>query len=116
MDACILNRLFGVCSVMYVNAILTYGMRSVFCQVFPVLHVLRAYTCRQNKSSNNSRITAQTRNHLGSRIRQLSDFGFVSLDIIGVIPEDAGEYTLRVVNAVAEVITQCIVEIEGRLF
>ena len=37
---------------------------------------------------------------IGSRFRPIHDFGYVALDIIGLISEDSGTYTCRAVNAV----------------
>ena len=37
---------------------------------------------------------------VGSRFRPIHDFGYVALDIIGLISEDTGVYTCRAVNAV----------------
>ena len=36
---------------------------------------------------------------IGSRFRPIHDFGYVALDIIGLISEDSGVYTCRAVNA-----------------
>ena len=35
---------------------------------------------------------------VGSRFRPIHDFGYVALDIVGLIPEDAGVYTCRAEN------------------
>jgi hypothetical protein len=37
---------------------------------------------------------------IGSRFRPIHDFGYVALDIIGLIAEDSGVYTCRAQNAV----------------
>jgi len=37
---------------------------------------------------------------VGHRFRPIHDFGYVALDIIGLISEDSGVYTCRAVNAV----------------
>lgn len=50
----------------------------------------------------------------GSRIRSTYDFGFISMDIKGVIPEDSGAYSVRARNALGEDIRQCQVTIQGK--
>ncbi len=35
---------------------------------------------------------------VGHRFRPIHDFGYVALDIVGVISEDSGRYTCRAVN------------------
>uniref|UniRef100_A0A7I4YU80 Ig-like domain-containing protein n=1 Tax=Haemonchus contortus TaxID=6289 RepID=A0A7I4YU80_HAECO len=42
----------------------------------------------------------------GSRVKTLSEFGFVALDVKGAIAEDSGTYTLRVSNALGEATRQ----------
>ena len=37
---------------------------------------------------------------VGHRFRPIHDFGYVALDIVGVIPEDSGNYTCRATNLV----------------
>uniref|UniRef100_A0A915K1X4 Ig-like domain-containing protein n=1 Tax=Romanomermis culicivorax TaxID=13658 RepID=A0A915K1X4_ROMCU len=41
----------------------------------------------------------------GSRFRTVNDFGYVSLDILNVIPEDTGLYTVKIVNDLGEAAT-----------
>jgi titin len=50
----------------------------------------------------------------GSRIRSTYDFGFISMDIKGVIPEDSGTYSVRARNALGEDVRQCQVTIAGK--
>ncbi|PIO69613.1 immunoglobulin I-set domain protein, partial [Teladorsagia circumcincta] len=42
----------------------------------------------------------------GHRFRTFYDFGFVSLDILGVYPQDSGEYTCKAENALGSVETK----------
>ena len=35
---------------------------------------------------------------VGHRFRPIHDFGYVALDIVGLISEDSGEYTCRAIN------------------
>ena len=46
-----------------------------------------------------------------SRIQQLFSFGYVSLNINGLRPEDAGTYTCRATNAAGEAITQASITV-----
>lgn len=41
--------------------------------------------------------------YFGSRIHAQNDFGFITLNIRGVIPEDSGTYTVRATNEKGEV-------------
>ncbi|OZC07058.1 hypothetical protein X798_05950 [Onchocerca flexuosa] len=41
----------------------------------------------------------------GSRVKTISDFGFVVLEISPSYPEDSGEYTCRAINKVGEAVT-----------
>ncbi|VDK72603.1 unnamed protein product [Litomosoides sigmodontis] len=41
----------------------------------------------------------------GSRVKTISDFGFVILEILPTYPEDSGEYTCRAINKVGEAVT-----------
>lgn len=43
----------------------------------------------------------------GSRFKTVHDFGYVSLDILSVIPEDSGTYTCHAVNEKGEDVTKC---------
>merc|ERR1719402_158301 len=43
----------------------------------------------------------------GSRFREGLDFGFVSLDITHVLPEDAGQYTCRATNVLGQAVSSC---------
>lgn len=51
---------------------------------------------------------------LGSRIITRFDFGFVSLDILGVRPDDAGIYTCRAFNELGEAISTCTIKVKGK--
>ncbi|GBP17592.1 Titin [Eumeta japonica] len=42
---------------------------------------------------------------MGSRLRTTNDFGFVTLDINSVVPEDAGVYMCRAYNAAGEAVS-----------
>ncbi|KAH8349333.1 hypothetical protein KR084_012599, partial [Drosophila pseudotakahashii] len=44
----------------------------------------------------------------GSRFTETNNFGFVALDIMSTLPEDAGTYTCRAFNAVGEAITSAV--------
>ena len=41
---------------------------------------------------------------LGSRFREGHDFGFVSLDISHVLPQDAGQYSCRATNSLGQAV------------
>lgn len=51
--------------------------------------------------------------YVGSRISSQNDFGFITLSIKGVIPEDSGTYTVRAKNELGEDTRQCTVTING---
>uniref|UniRef100_A0A1I8N5F2 Ig-like domain-containing protein n=2 Tax=Musca domestica TaxID=7370 RepID=A0A1I8N5F2_MUSDO len=44
----------------------------------------------------------------GSRFTETNNFGFVALDIMSCLPEDAGTYTCRAYNAIGEAITSAV--------
>lgn len=48
-----------------------------------------------------------------NRIITRNDFGLVSLDIIGVRPDDSGLYTCRIVNEIGEAVSTCTLKVEG---
>ena len=48
----------------------------------------------------------------GSRVYRQFDFGYLTAGIRGVIPEDAGEYTIRAVNALGEAQVSGHVDVE----
>ncbi|CAG2104737.1 unnamed protein product, partial [Medioppia subpectinata] len=50
----------------------------------------------------------------GSRYHTFSDFGYVSLDIAYVYPEDSGSYSVRASNLLGEVITSINLTVEGK--
>lgn len=45
---------------------------------------------------------------------QVHDFGYVSLDVKGVIPEDTGRYTCRAVNEKGEASSGCSLQVTPR--
>lgn len=46
-----------------------------------------------------------------ARLRTLYEFGYLSAEIHGAIPEDSGVYTVRAKNALGEVSKECHVRI-----
>ena len=50
---------------------------------------------------------------LGSRIKETHDFGFVTLDLMSVVPEDAGVYMCRAVNLAGEAVTSASIHVHG---
>jgi len=52
---------------------------------------------------------------LGSRFREGHDFGFVSLDISHVLPEDAGQYSCKASNSLGQAICSCTLNIKANL-
>ena len=51
---------------------------------------------------------------IGSRFKTYNDFGFIALDIMGVTPQDQGQYTCRARNKVGEAVTQATVQVISR--
>ncbi|MCP9264543.1 hypothetical protein DINM_022655 [Dirofilaria immitis] len=47
-----------------------------------------------------------------SRVRTQYEFGFLTVDIHGTIPEDSGVYTVRAINALGEGVKECTVTIK----
>lgn len=47
----------------------------------------------------------------GSRIKPQFDFGFLSVDLRGVIAEDSGVYCVRATNALGEAVKQCTINV-----
>lgn len=47
-----------------------------------------------------------------SRVRTQYEFGFLTADIHGAIPEDAGTYAVKVTNALGEATKECSVSIK----
>lgn len=50
----------------------------------------------------------------GSRFTETNNFGFVALDILSCLPEDAGTYTCRAINRLGEAVTSAISVIHSR--
>ncbi|CAG2164046.1 unnamed protein product [Oppiella nova] len=50
----------------------------------------------------------------GSRFHTFCDFGYVSLDIAYVYPEDSGSYSVRASNLLGEVITSISLHVQGK--
>lgn len=50
----------------------------------------------------------------GSRFKMVQDFGYVSLDISGAIPEDSGTYTCRALNDKGEASSSCMFTVSAR--
>jgi hypothetical protein len=49
-----------------------------------------------------------------SRFHSTYDFGYVSLDIDHVVPEDAGQYTVRAVNKLGEATSSINLNVQGK--
>lgn len=52
---------------------------------------------------------------LGSRITTIFNFGYVSLNILHLRAEDAGQYTVRAVNRLGEAISTSNLKVFGTL-
>ena len=50
---------------------------------------------------------------LGSRIKETHDFGFITLDIMSVIPEDAGMYMCKAINKAGDDVTTASLRVHG---
>lgn len=50
----------------------------------------------------------------GSRFQSQNDFGFITLIVKGVIPEDSGIYTVRAKNKLGNDSRQCTVTVNGK--
>lgn len=51
---------------------------------------------------------------LGSRIKTTHDFGFVTLDIVGSIPEDSGVYTCKAINQAGEAVSSISMKVRTK--
>ncbi|ODN04243.1 Titin [Orchesella cincta] len=51
---------------------------------------------------------------MGTRYRSTADFGFVTLDISSVIPEDSGMYSIKVRNSAGEAINSISLKVHGK--
>ena len=52
---------------------------------------------------------------IGHRFRPIHDFGYVALDIVGVIEEDSGRYTCRAVNELGQAEFQLDLECSSKI-
>jgi hypothetical protein len=52
---------------------------------------------------------------IGHRFRPIHDFGYVALDIVGVISEDSGTYTCRATNNAGSCETQVTLQCKSKL-
>jgi len=43
----------------------------------------------------------------------LLNYGFIALDLLGIIPEDAGEYTCRVTSSSGTAQSTAVLKVEG---
>ena len=50
----------------------------------------------------------------GSRVKTISDFGFVILEVSGVYQRDAGLYTCKASNKHGETSVSCTLQVKGR--
>lgn len=50
----------------------------------------------------------------GSRFTETNNFGFVALDILSTMPEDAGTYTCRAINALGEAVTSAAATVHSK--
>ncbi|CAG0878668.1 unnamed protein product [Darwinula stevensoni] len=51
--------------------------------------------------------------NIGTRIRTTLDFGVVTMDIMGVRPDDSGIYTCKATNKLGEAVSTCTLKVEG---
>uniref|UniRef100_A0A0N5ALN5 Immunoglobulin I-set domain protein n=1 Tax=Syphacia muris TaxID=451379 RepID=A0A0N5ALN5_9BILA len=51
----------------------------------------------------------------GSRIKPQFDFGFISVDLHGVIAEDSGVYSVRAKNGLGESIKECTINVTAKI-
>ena len=51
---------------------------------------------------------------MGSRFRTSTDFGFVTLDVLQVIPEDSGVYMCKASNAAGEAVSSITTRVVGK--
>lgn len=49
-----------------------------------------------------------------SRFHSTYDFGYVSLDIGHVVPEDAGQYTVKAINKLGECTSSINLNVQGK--
>ena len=51
---------------------------------------------------------------VGHRFRPIHDFGYVALDILGLIEEDSGTYTCRAANLAGQAQIQTLLEVKSK--
>ena len=51
---------------------------------------------------------------VGHRFRPIHDFGYVALDVLGVIEEDTGSYTCRATNLAGQAQIQTLLEVKSK--
>ena len=51
---------------------------------------------------------------VGHRFRPIHDFGYVALDILGLIEEDSGTYTCRATNLAGQAQIQTLLEVKSK--
>lgn len=50
---------------------------------------------------------------LGSRAMTLLNYGFIALDLLSIVPQDAGEYTCRVTSSSGTAQSTAVLRVEG---
>jgi hypothetical protein len=53
--------------------------------------------------------------NFGNKWRTRNDFGFASLDVVGVYPQDSGLYTIRATNALGSAESSIEIKVGGKL-
>lgn len=60
-------------------------------------------------------ITFSLLSTVGSRATATYRFGYVALDILNIIPEDAGVYTCRATNSIGQAETSANLRVTGKI-